>query len=167
PPIWKSERRRFIRSGVTATVSDPEDEYTRLPQAVDGTRIQQGATGRNPNPLDLALDSNAQRDAVSRRALFLHTLMAVMLGGALSARQRAALDRALVATYRKAGITGDTSTWSRSAPLLADLVATLEADSDEHSQDLAVQLQPYVSGSYSELFREPTTQRPSGHLVSW
>src|SRR5699024_7080349 len=41
------------------------------------------------------------------------------------------------------------------------------ADSDEHSQDLAVQLQPYVSGSYSELFREPTTQRPSGHLVSW
>jgi len=163
----KLDLLRSLYSGVTAAVIDPEDEYTRLAQAVGGTSIQLGSPGVHLNPLDLALDSNAQRDAVSRRALFLHTLMAVMLGGALSARQRAALDRALVATYRKAGITGDTSTWSRSAPLLADLVATLEADSDEHSQDLAVQLQPYVSGSYSELFREPTTQRPSGHLVSW
>ncbi|MEV6820956.1 SCO6880 family protein [Nocardiopsis dassonvillei] len=163
----KLDLLRSLYSGVTAAVIDPEDEYTRLAHAVGGAVIQLGAPGVHLNPLDLALDATARRDAVSRRALFLHTLMAVMLGGALSARQRAALDRALVATYRSAGVTADASTWSRQAPLLADLAATLEADSDEHAQDLAVQLQPYVSGSYSELFRAPTTRRPVGHLVSW
>lgn len=163
----KLDLLRSLYSGVTAAVIDPEDEYTRLTRAVGGTVIRLGAPDVHLNPLDLALDSAAQRDAVSRRALFLHTLMAVMLGGALSARQRSALDRALVTTYRQAGITADERTWSRPAPLLADLAATLEADTDEHAQDLAVQLQPYVSGSYSELFRAPTTQRPSGHLVSW
>jgi type IV secretory pathway VirB4 component len=163
----KLDLLRSLYSGVTAAVIDPEDEYTRLAQAVGGTVIRLGAPGVHLNPLDLALDSSARRDAVSRRALFLHTLMAVMLGGALSARHRAALDRALVATYRAAGITADASTWSRPAPLLNDLVATLETDSDEHAQDLAIQLQPFVNGSYSELFQAPTTQRPAGHLVSW
>ncbi|QUX30651.1 DUF87 domain-containing protein [Nocardiopsis akebiae] len=163
----KLDLLRSLYTGVTAAVIDPEDEYTRLTRAVGGTVISLGAPGVHLNPLDLALDASARRDAVSRRALFLHTLMAVMLGGALSARQRSALDRALVAAYRAAGITADASTWSRSAPLLADLVAALEADSDEHAQDLAIQLQPFVNGSYSELFRAPTTQRPTGHLVSW
>lgn len=163
----KLDLLRSLYSGVTAAVIDPEDEYSRLAQAVGGTVLRLGAPGVHVNPLDLAVDSTARRDAVSRRALFLHTLMAVMLGAALSARQRAALDRALVATYREAGITGEAETWSRPAPLLADLVATLSADADEHAQDLAVQLTPYVEGSYNELFRAPTTQRPTGHLVSW
>ncbi|WP_236572285.1 VirB4 family type IV secretion system protein [Nocardiopsis sp. FR4] len=163
----KLDLLRSLYTGVTAAVIDPEDEYTRLTQAVGGTVIRLGAPDVHLNPLDLALDASARRDAVSRRALFLHTLMAVMLGGALSARHRAALDRALVATYRAAGITADEKTWSRPAPLMKDLVAALEADSDEHAQDLALQLQPFVSGSYCELFRAPTTQRPTGHLVSW
>ncbi|WP_460778686.1 VirB4 family type IV secretion system protein, partial [Nocardiopsis nanhaiensis] len=163
----KLDLLRSLYSGVTAAVIDPEDEYTRLTEAVGGTLMRLGAPGVHLNPLDLALDATARRDAVSRRALFLHTLLAVMVGGALSARQRAALDRALVATYRQAGITGEASTWSQQAPLLADLASTLAADSDEHAQDLAIQLQPFVSGSYNELFRAPTTHRPTGHLISW
>src|SRR5699024_3885951 len=114
------------------------------------------------NPLDLALDANAKRDALSRRALFLHTLLSVMLGGPLEPRRRAALDWALIATYRAAGITADERTWDRPAPLLGDLVTTLENDGDEHARDLAVQLQPFTTGSYAELFRAPTTKRPSG-----
>ncbi|MEU1900601.1 SCO6880 family protein [Nocardiopsis dassonvillei] len=163
----KLDLLRSLYSGVTAAVVDPEDEYTPLTTAVGGTVIRLGTPGVHLNPLDLALDQAASRDAVSRRALFLHTLMALMLGGALSARQRAALDRALVATYRRAGITADEHTWSRPAPLLADLVATLEDDNDEHARELAAQLVPFVSGSYAELFRAPTTQRPTGHVVSW
>lgn len=163
----KLDLLRNLYAGVTAAVIDPEDEYTRLAQAVGGTVLRLGAPGVHVNPLDLAVDTSAQRDAVSRRALFLHTLMAVMLGEALSPRQRAALDRALVSTYREAGITGDASTWDRPAPLIADLAATLAVDSDEGAQNLALALQPFVTGSYNELFRAPTTHRPSGHLVSW
>lgn len=163
----KLDLLRSLYSGVTAAVVDPEDEYTRLTRSVGGTVIQLGAEGVHLNPLDLALDASAHRDAVSRRAMFIHTLMAVMRGEALSPRQRAALDRGLVATYRQAGITGDAQTWNRPAPLLADLAATLAADDDDHAQDLAIGLSPFVTGSYSELFRSPTTQRPDGHLVSW
>ncbi|GAA4905096.1 VirB4 family type IV secretion system protein [Streptomonospora salina] len=163
----KLDLLRSMYAGITAAVIDPEDEYSRLTEAVGGTTIRLGEPGVHLNPLDLALDQAANRDALSRRALFLHTLLAVMLGGPLGPRQRAALDQALIATYRAAGITADERTWNRPAPLLADLVATLENEGDEHGQDLAVQLAPYTTGSYSELFRAPTTRRPSGHLVSW
>ncbi|GAA4935702.1 hypothetical protein GCM10023224_15600 [Streptomonospora halophila] len=163
----KLDLLRSMYAGVTAAVIDPEDEYTRLTDAVGGTTIRLGEPGVHLNPLDLALDRTATRDALSRRALFLHTLLAVMLGGPLGPRQRAALDQALIATYRAAGITADERTWNRPAPLLADLVATLENEGDEHGRDLAVQLAPYTTGSYNELFRAPSTRRPSGHLVSW
>ncbi|GAA3744682.1 VirB4 family type IV secretion system protein [Salinactinospora qingdaonensis] len=163
----KLDLLRSLYTGVTAAVIDPEDEYTRLTEAVGGTTLRLGAPGVHLNPLDLALDAGATRDALSRRALFLHTLLAVMLGGPLSARQRAALDQAVITTYRNAGITADERTWSRPAPLLGDLAATLGAADDEHARDLALQLAPYVSGSYRELFAAPTSRRPTGHLVSW
>ncbi|TQN32648.1 uncharacterized protein DUF87 [Haloactinospora alba] len=163
----KTDLLRSMYAGVTAAVIDPEDEYTRLTEAVGGTVIQLGAPGVHLNPLDLALDEHATRDAVSRRALFLHTLLAVMLGEQLTARQRAALDHALITTYYNAGITADERTWNNSAPLLGDLVATLRNQDDEHAHELAFQLEPYVSGSYAELFRAPTTRRPTSHLVSW
>lgn len=163
----KLDLLRSMYAGVTAAVVDPEDEYTRLTDAVGGTTIRLGEPGVHLNPLDLALDQAASRDALSRRALFLHTLLAVMLGHRLEPRQRAAFDQALIATYRAAGITADERTWNRPAPLLKDLVATLENGGDEHGRDLGVQLAPYTTGSYNELFRAPTTQRPTGHLVSW
>src|SRR5690625_2068125 len=140
----KLDLLRSMYAGVTAAVIDPEDEYTRLTDAVGGTTIRLGEAGVHLNPLDLALDQAATRDALSRRALFLHTLLAIMLGGPLEPHQRAALDRALIATYRAAGITADERTWDRPAPLLGDLVATLENEGDEHGRDLAVQLQPFT-----------------------
>lgn len=163
----KLDLLRSMYAGVTAAVIDPESEYTALTDAVGGTVMRLGAPETHLNPLDLAVDAAATRDALSRRALFLHTLFGVMLGGSLTARQRAALDQAVIATYAQAGITADERTWNRHAPLLADLHATLRATEDEHAQELAVQLDPYVSGSFNELFRAPTTKRPSGHLVSW
>ena len=163
----KTDLLRSMYAGVTAAVIDPEDEYARLTQAVGGTLIQLGAPGVHLNPLDLALDSAASRDALSRRALFLHTLLGVMLGGALSPRQRAALDRAVITTYRDAGITADERTWTRPAPLLANLATALGEQDDEHGKELALQLEPFTTGTYNELFRAPTTSRPNGHLVTW
>ena len=43
--------------------------------------------------------------------------------------ERAVLDTAITATYARAGITDDPTTWTRPAPLLADLRATLAASS--------------------------------------
>ena len=56
-----------------------------------------------------------------RRSLFLHTVLAVLVGTEIATAARASLDRAIAATYRAAGITGDPRTWTRPAPTLRDL----------------------------------------------
>src|SRR5262249_33230884 len=106
-------------------------------------------------------------DVLSRRAMFLQTLIATMLGGTqLTPQMRAALDSAIIETYQAAGITRDPATWTRPPPLLAHLVTTLTKEISRQAEaELAAQLAPYVSGSYRELFDGPTTTHPAGHLT--
>ena len=99
--------------------------------------------------------------------LFLHTLVAVLLGEQPPPAERAALDKAITATYAAAGISNEPARWSRPAPLLRDLVATLEAGADPAAGTLAARLSPWATGSFRDLFDGPTTFRPRGHLVVW
>ncbi|MGW4963186.1 VirB4 family type IV secretion system protein [Nonomuraea sp. NPDC004186] len=157
----KLEALRLLYQGVEVAVVDPEDEYARLARAVGGTHLRLGATGVRWNPLDLPTSHGPHDDVLSRRALFLQTLIATMLATPLTPQQRASLDTAIIATYQQAGITRDPDTWNRPAPLLGDLVTALKTKSAE----LAAQLAPYVTGSYRELFDGPTTTTPTGHLI--
>ena len=150
--LAKLELLRSLYRGVHAQVIDPEDEYLRLGAAVGATLVRVGAAGVRINPLDLPIHTDpatgartAAADTLTRRALFLHTFLAVALqatptqaearpvarrrggGGGLSSTERAVLDTAITLTYRGAGITDDPATWDRPAPLLADLHATLLA----------------------------------------
>ncbi|MCW6003725.1 DUF87 domain-containing protein [Micromonospora sp. CPCC 205371] len=161
----KLEVLRSLYQGVDVAVIDPEDEYTVLAEHVGGTVVQLGQPGVRINPLDVPDDQRA--DTLTRRGLYLHTLIAVMLGAAPPPTERAALDRAITSTYAKAGITSDPGTWSRPAPLLRDLAATLRADTDPAAAQLAARLAPWTSGNFSSLFDGPTTTRPEGHLVVW
>ncbi|MEV0238042.1 ATP-binding protein [Nonomuraea sp. NPDC050786] len=159
----KLEALRLLYQGIEVAVVDPEDEYARLARAVGGTHLRLGATGVRWNPLDLPTSQGPHDDVLSRRALFLQTLIATMLTAPLAPQLRAALDAAIIATYQAAGITRDPASWSRPAPLLGDLVTTLK--NGEQGAELAAQLAPYVSGSYRELFDGPTTATPTGHLI--
>ena len=149
--LAKLELLRSLYRGVHAQVIDPEDEYLRLGAAVGATLVRVGAAGVRLNPFDLPIHTDpatgartAAADTLTRRALFLHTFLAVALqttptdsggtgrrrggvGGGLSSTERAVLDTAITLTYRGAGITDDPATWTRPAPLLADLHATLLA----------------------------------------
>ncbi|MQA02167.1 MAG: conjugal transfer protein TraC [Streptosporangiales bacterium] len=163
--LTKLETLRLLYAGVEVAVIDPEREYARLADAVGGTVISLGTPGVRVNPLDLPTDAADQPDALTRRGLFLHTLVTVLLGNEPDAAGRAALDRAIVTTYATAGITSDPRTWVRPAPLLKDLAAALAADEDPTARAVARGLQPYVAGSWRGLFDGPTTHRPDGHLV--
>ncbi len=170
--LAKLEALRSLYAGIEVAVVDPEDEYTRLAAAVGGTLIRLGEPGVRLNPFDLPRPTAGQpaADALTRRALFVHTLIAVLLGAPLGPDTRAALDRGIVAAYTAVGITADPRTWARPAPLLADLIRALTADDDDHSHDpagavLAAQLAPFTTGSYRALFDGPTSSRPNGHLV--
>lgn len=200
--LVKLELLRSLYRGVEAHVIDPEDEYTRLAADVGGTVIRPGTPGVHINPFDLPLTvrpdgrATAPRDALTRRGLFARTFLAVLLDGdgvhgdglqRLTATDRAVLDHAITATYAAAGITDDPTTWTRPAPLLADLRDSLRtlADPDtnpppdtggevraggwftETAQRLAATLHPYTDGAFRELFAGPTTTRPDSHLVVW
>ncbi len=178
--LAKLEALRALYRGIDVLVIDPENEYTRLADAVGGTHIPLGtATGRL-NPFDLPSPAPAGSptpsaaggsgttagDPLTRRALFLHTLLGVLLGSPLDPATAAVADRAILAAYQHAGITSDVRTHRRPAPLLADLVAALETDShttgDPAGRRLAAQLAPYVTGSYRRLFDGPTSVDPAG-----
>jgi type IV secretory pathway VirB4 component len=160
--------------GVQAFVVDPENEYARLASQVGGTYVHLGAGGVRLNPFDLSVHTDgrgrrtAPQDALKRRSLFLHTVLAVLFGSEVTAAERAVLDTAITAAYHRAGITDDARTWTRPAPLLRDLRDVLASSGDGGdpvAADLAARLHPFVDGSFADLFEGPTTATPDGHLV--
>ncbi|MFB4302216.1 VirB4 family type IV secretion system protein [Actinomadura sp. NTSP31] len=159
----KLEALRLLYHGVEVSVIDPEDEYRALAETTGGTHLALGASGVAFNPFDLPIDQGD--DTLIRRALFTQTLVAAMLGEPLKSSARPALDRAVLAAYAAKGITFDPATWTRPAPLLADLVEQLSISSHPEGVEIADRLNPYVAGSYKELFAQATTTRPDGHLV--
>ncbi|MFG3602440.1 VirB4 family type IV secretion system protein [Micromonospora chersina] len=162
----KLEVLRNLYQGTAVSVIDPEDEYTPLAEHVGGSVVQLGQPGVRINPLDLPADNRP--DTLTRRGLYLHTLISVMLGATPPPEERAALDRAITATYNRAGINGDPSTWTKPAPLLRDLAAVLAGDDDPAAGQLAARLAPWTVGNFASLFDEPTTTTtPAGHLVVW
>ncbi|MCA1229656.1 VirB4 family type IV secretion system protein [Saccharopolyspora sp. 6M] len=171
--LVKLELLRSLYRGVEVAVLDPEDEYTRLTTAVGGTQVNLGEPGVRLNPFDLPVHVRADGrrtiapDALARRSLFLHTVLAVLLGRDLDPGERAVLDRGISATYQAAGITDNPRTWTRPAPLLRDLRDTLAADTDGIPRTLAERLHPFVDGAFSGLFDGPTTTEPEGHLVTF
>jgi len=159
--LAKLEVLRSLYAGVECFVIDPEDEYRRLAEAAGGAYLHLGAPGVRLNPFDLP----AGPDPLVRRALFVHTLVAVLLGAKPDPDTAAALDRAILGAYERVGITADARSHNRPAPVMADLHAVLVADPDAASQALAGRLAPFVTGSHRGLFDGPTTTRPEGHLV--
>jgi type IV secretory pathway VirB4 component len=163
--LTKLELLRQLFTGTQALVIDPEDEYLRLTEQVGGTVIRLGAPGVRLNPFDLPDGAQHTRDALTRRALFLHTFLTVLLGTELTAGEKATLDAAILATYERSGITPDPRTWNRPAPLLGDLATVLREQPGTEASGLAARLAPYVTGSHAGLFDAPTTTPPHGHLV--
>ncbi|WP_280508401.1 PrgI family protein [Nocardia flavorosea] len=169
--LVKTEILRSLYRGIEQIVIDPEDEYRRLAHAVGGTHLRLGSEGQRLNPFDLEIHTrpdgsrSAPADALTRRKLFLHTLVAVLLCNQNPA-QRATLDTALSATYADAGITDDPATWTRSAPTLSSLYEHLDRLATPAAGEIADGLAPYVgAGTYAGLLDGPTTTDSEGGLV--
>lgn len=156
---------RSLYQGVRVSVIDPEDEYRALAEHVDGSVIALGSAGVKVNPFDLPAGGGA--DMLTQRGLFLHRLVAVVLGETPPPEERAALDHAVLKAYNEVGITNDPATWRRPAPLMRDLGRALHADPDPAAGRLAARLAPWTSGNFKDLFDGPTTTTPTDHLTVW
>ncbi|WP_249644397.1 PrgI family protein [Nocardia sputi] len=169
--LVKTEILRSLYRGIEQVVIDPEDEYRRLAETVGGTHIRLGAPGVRLNPFDLEIHTRpdgrrtAPTDALTRRKLFLHTLIQVLLGDQNLA-QRAALDTALAAIYAAVGITEDPASWTRPAPTLSGLRDQLARLATPAAGELAAALHPFVGGgAYAGLLDGATTTDPEGGLI--
>lgn len=172
--LVKLELLRSLYRGIEIAVVDPEDEYARLATAVGGTYVHLGAAGVRLNPFDLPIHRTADgrrtapKDALVRRSLFLHTVITVLVGGEPDSGERAALDRAIAATYQSVGITADARTWTRPSltlRTLRDQLAAAGHAGDRAATELAARLHPYVEGAFKQLFDGQTTTHPDGHVI--
>ena len=146
----KVEILRQLMQGVKVIVIDPEREYKKLTESVNGTYIKLSSTSSEKiNPFDLASSSH-NSDDLSEHVQDLTEIISLMVEG-LSGHEKAAVDKAILAIYRKSN-----------SPLLQDLYKELRKLSQTK---LCERLEKYISGSLSHVFNEQTNIDLSNRLV--
>lgn len=149
------EKLEIIRSlmfGTEVIVIDPEREYQRMCEALDGTFIDFHFNSEAKiNPFDLSAIYEEGENELGLKILSLHGLLKVMLGD-VNPNEEAILDRALIATYKARGITPDPATQKNEPPLMEDLYKTLIGMEEEVAKGLTSRLEKYVKGSLRSFF---------------
>jgi type IV secretory pathway VirB4 component len=138
--------------GTKVIVIDPEREYKQLTESVQGTYVKLSAkSAEKINPFDLATTSHG-RDDLSEHTQDLMEIISLMAEG-LSAREKAAVDKAILKIYSKA---------KQEAPLLEDLYAELK---DLGQLKLRERLEKYISGSLANVFNSQTNISLDNRLI--
>jgi hypothetical protein len=158
-------------------VIDPEREYQRIAEALAGQWVRLAPGSRHHiNPFDLPRQRPgmvAHGDVLADQVQHLQALLDIMLAdrgaggpGTLSGQEKGLLDRAIYATYRRAGITADPRTHHRPAPVLRDLYEVLESgDCGPDPSQLLPRLHRFVKGGLAGLFDGPTNVALDNPLV--
>lgn len=152
----KLEALRSMMFGTEVIIIDPENEYSRLCDAVGGSYIRMSlssTTRINPFDLPQVVDKDEADNALRANLITLHGLMRLMMGGALNPSEEADLDQALIDTYAKAGITGDPLTHQTPPPTIGDLYETL-LHMQGNGPSMAQRLRKYTSGTFAGIFSQ-------------
>lgn len=148
----KVEILRQLMQGTSVIVIDPEREYKKLSESVDGTYIKLSAKSKEKiNPFDLATtvhDTNNLAEHIQD----LTGVIGLMAEG-LSKREKAAIDKAIIKVYKSV---------KNQAPLLEDLYAELH---NLGQLQLCERLEKYISGSLAGVFNSHTNIKLQNRLV--
>ena len=148
----KVEILRQLMQGTKVIVIDPEREYKRLTESVNGTYIKLSAKSKQKvNPFDLATTFHTTSD-LSEHAQDLTEVISLMAEG-LSSREKAAVDKAILKIYKKA---------KGSQPLLEDLYAEVHKLGQGK---LCERLEKYITGSLADVFNAQTNINLDNRLV--
>jgi type IV secretory pathway VirB4 component len=148
----KVEILRQLMQGTKVIVIDPEREYKNLAESVKGTYVKLSAKSKEKiNPFDLATTSHTKSD-LSEHAQDLTEVISLMAEG-LSAREKAAVDKAILKIYANA---------KKEPPLLEDLYAELK---DLGQLQLRERLEKYISGTLAHVFNAQTNIKLDNRLV--
>lgn len=148
----KVEILRQLMQGTKVIVIDPEREYKRLTESVGGTYIKLSAKSKEKiNPFDLATTFHEISD-LSEHVQDLTEVISLMAEG-LSAREKAAVDKAILNIYKKA---------DGQHPLLKDLYFELKL---LEQMKLCERLEKYITGSLAKVFNAQTNINLENRLV--
>lgn len=159
--LVKLEALRSLMFDTEVIVIDPEDEYHRMADAVNGQYIDFSFSSTvKINPFDLPAYARGEsglagENELSQKLLSLHALMKIMLG-TMDATQEAILDRALIAAYKAKGISPNPESFNNEPPLLEDLYKSLIGMEAPQAEDLAARLEKYIKGSFRGLVDQKT-----------
>ncbi len=155
--LVKLEALRSLMLGTEIIIVDPEKEFERMCQAVDGAYITFSQDeGSKINPFELSGLGDPEDDELRMKILALHGFFKVIFGG-LTNIESSIMDKALILTYREKGITTDPDTQRNAKPpLLEDLYKILQGMAEKEAHELAKRLEKYIIGSAAGVFNEPS-----------
>lgn len=152
--LIKLEVMRNALFGTDIIIIDPEGEYEDLTKRVGGEYISfKPSHPIRINPFDLSGLYEEGENELGLKILSLHGLLKIIVGE-LSASEDAILDRALLETYKRKGITTDPKTQTNEPPIMDDLYNTLGGMSEEEAKSLALRMEKFTKGSLSGIFDE-------------
>ncbi|MBU6389285.1 ATP-binding protein [Patescibacteria group bacterium] len=160
----KVEILRHLIQGTKVIVIDPEREYRRLAESVNGTYIKLSVHSKEKiNPFDLSVNAFTEADSFADHVQALTEIISLMAEG-LSPEEKSVVDKAIIKTYQKAG-------WSfrkgsqkagKEYPRLFDFYATLKS---LKQPGLCKRLEKYTTGSLAEVFDAQTNLELDNRLV--
>lgn len=152
----KLESVRSLMLGTEVIIIDPEEEYQDLCNAVGGEYISFSFGSKSKiNPFDLTQVYTEGENQLGLKILTLHSFFKVIMGD-LDPIKEALLDRAIVLTYQRKGITQDPQTQKKEPPLMEDLYKTLVGLETRDALDLASRIERFVKGSFVGIFDQQT-----------
>ncbi len=148
----KVEILRQLMQGTKVIVIDPEREYKRLSESVNGTYIKLSARSKEKiNPFDLSITYHTKSD-LSEHVQDLMEVISLMAEG-LSAKEKALVDKCILKIYKGR---------QDRPPQLIDLYRELQL---AEAEDLCRRLDKYITGSLSGVFNNQTNIKLDNRLV--
>lgn len=152
--LIKLEIMRQFMLGTEVIVIDPEGEYPTLARTLGGEIVEFSTNSPvKINPFDLSQIYEEGENELGLKILSLHGLLRLIMGE-LDAAHDAALDSALIETYRQKGITPDPATQKNTPPLMEDLYKTLMGMENTVAKEMAYRLEKFIKGSAAGIFNQ-------------
>ena len=154
--LIKLEIMRQFMMGTEVIVVDPEGEYGTLTITLGGELVEFNSNSPvKINPFDLSQIYEEGENELGLKILSLHALLRLIMGQ-LDPAHDAALDSALIETYRQKGITPDPATQKNKPPLMEDLYKTLMGMENVVAKEMAYRLEKFIKGSAAGIFNQHT-----------
>ncbi len=161
----KVEILRQLMQGTKVIVIDPEREYKQLAASVGGMYIRLSTSSKEKiNPFQYSQESITDENPLPEHIQDLTQLISLMVGS-LSSEERAVVDKALLLTYKDAGMStrkNGKKAKEPSFPLLKDFYKHLKA---MKQRDLCDRLERFVKGSLASVFDSQTNIELDNRLI--